>query len=256
MVEIRTCAVSSVGRATRLHREGRGFESLTAHNMKAPECVGIILDGNRRWAKAKGLPKLEGHRVGLLETLRSAVRFIRDRGTKHLVVYMFSTENWNREPAEVTYLMGLFRSSIQTEMRALGEEGVRIRFAGQRERFSQDLQEAMDTTEKETAHNTAMTLWCCLSYGGRSEIVAAANAAAKEGEVTEASLAKHLWTAGMPDPDIIIRTGGNQRLSNFLPWQSIYSELFFTETHWPDFSEKEFDAILAEFAERERRHGK
>lgn len=226
-----------------------------AEGTRIPRCIGIILDGNRRWAKARGLPKLEGHRVGLLETLKNTVRFVHTRGIKHLVVYMFSTENWNREPAEVSYLMNLFRESIQKEMKELAEEHVRLRFVGQRERFSQDLQEAMDAAERDTAHNDGITLWCCLSYGGRAEIVAAANAAAAMGEVTEESLSKYLWTADMPDPDIIIRTSGEQRLSGFLTWQSVYSELFFTHTFWPDFSEKEFDDILAEYAERERRHG-
>ena len=219
-------------------------------------CVGIIMDGNRRWAKAKGLSKLEGHRVGLLETLRNAVRFVRARNIKHLVVYMFSTENWNREPAEVSYLMDLFRELIHKEMSELGKEGVRIRFAGQRERFSASLQQAMNDTEEETLQNDAITLWCCLSYGGRAEIVAASRAAAEGGEITEDSLARHLWTADMPDPDIIIRTGGEKRLSGFLTWQSVYSELFFSDTLWPDFEKEEFDAILEEFAQRERRRGK
>jgi undecaprenyl diphosphate synthase len=220
-------------------------------------CVGIILDGNRRWAKEHGLPKLEGHRVGLLDTLRSTVRFVRGRGIPHLVVYMFSTENWNRDHEEVSYLMDLFRESIRDEMKELGKEHVRIRFAGQRERFSKDLQEAMDEAEKETSQNSALTLWCCLSYGGRAEIVSAARAAAAAGEeVNEESLARHLWTHDMPDPDIIIRTSGERRLSGFLTWQSVYSELFFTDTKWPDFSEEEFDAILAEYAQRERRRGK
>lgn len=231
-------------------------ENAVDTDMSAPACVGIILDGNRRWAKAKGLPILEGHQVGLRKALRGAIRFIRARGVKHLIVYMFSTENWKRDPAEVSYLMELFREAVKKEMREMAEEGTRIRFVGQRERFSADLQEAMGTLERETEQNDAMTLWCCLSYGGRAEITAAARAAAKEGEITEEVISQHLWTTGMPDPDIIIRTGGNQRLSNFLTWQSVYSELFFTETYWPDFSEKEFDSILAEYAARERRHGK
>jgi undecaprenyl diphosphate synthase len=223
---------------------------------RTPLCVGIILDGNRRWAKEHGLPKLEGHRVGLLETLRNTVRFVQARGIKHLAVYMFSTENWNREPMEVSYLMDLFRESIRSQMKELSDEHVRIRFVGQRERFSEDLQTAMHEVEQETAHNDGITLWCCLSYGGRAEIVAAAQAVAATGEeLTEESLAEHLWTAEMPDPDIVIRTSGEKRLSGFLTWRSVYSELFFTETKWPDFSEEEFDAILVEFAERERRHG-
>ncbi len=219
-------------------------------------CVGIILDGNRRWAKAKGLSKLEGHRAGT-ETLNNTVRFVQDSGVKHLIVYAFSTENWNREPTEVTYLMDLFRTSIQKEAKELGKEGVRIRFVGQRERFSTGLQQSMHDIEKETAQNNAMTLWVCLSYGGRAEIIAATRAIIVSGEeITEKSLARHLWTAEMPEPDIIIRTGGEKRLSGFLPWQSVYSELFFSDTLWPDFKKEEFDSILTEFALRERRHGK
>lgn len=218
-------------------------------------CVGIIMDGNRRWAKARGLPKLEGHRSGA-QKLKEATRFVKERGVKHLVVYAFSTENWNREPTEVSYLMDLFRELIEKEMRELHKEGVRTRFVGQRERFSKDLQRSMQDIERDTEANTAITLWVCLSYGGRAEIVAAARAAAAQGEITEESLAQHLWTAGMPEPDIVIRTSGEMRLSGFLAWQSIYSELFFTNTYWPDFSAEEFDAILTEFAERERRHGK
>jgi undecaprenyl diphosphate synthase len=141
-------------------------------------------------------------------------------------------------------------------MKELGEGNIRVRFAGQRERFSEDLQAAMNEVEAETASNTGLTLWCCLSYGGRAEIVAAATAAAQGSSISEDSLAKHLWTAGMPDPDLIIRTSGEKRLSGFLTWQAVYSELFFIDTYWPDFSEEIFDGILAEYAERERRHGK
>lgn len=219
------------------------------------ECVGIIMDGNRRWAKARGLPKLEGHRTGA-DKLKDTVRFVREHGIKHLAVYAFSTENWSREPAEVSYLMDLFRKLVQKEIKELGKEGVRVCFAGQRDRFSPDLQDSMDKSEEETEKNDAITLWICLSYGGRAEIAAAANAAAKSGKITEETLAKNLWTAEMPDPDIIIRTGGEKRLSGFLTWQSVYSELFFTDTLWPDFKEEEFNSILAEFAHRERRRGK
>ena len=224
--------------------------------MTAPiNCVGIILDGNRRWAKANGLSQLEGHRAGS-EALQKAVQLMRSRAVKHLIVYAFSTENWNRDPKEVSYLLNLFSEYLHTKLRELVGEGVRVRFVGQRERFSPVLQEAMHNMEKESAGNDAITLWICLSYGGRAEIVAAARATGEEGEITEESLARNLWTKDMPDPDLIIRTGGEKRLSNFLPWQSVYSELFFTNTKWPDFSEKEFDSILAEFGERERRHGK
>lgn len=220
-----------------------------------PTCVGIILDGNRRWAKERGLPTLEGHRAGM-ENLKNAARFVRESGVAHLIVYAFSTENWNRKEEEVSYLMNLFRGAAQKEMRELGKEGMRVRFVGQRERFSPDLQKAMDDIEEDTRQNNPFTLWVCVSYGGRAEIVAAARAAAAVGEITEETLADHLWTADMPEPDIIIRTSGEQRLSGFLAWQSVYSELFFTETYWPAFMKEEFNAILAEFAARERRHGK
>jgi len=222
-----------------------------------PNCVGIILDGNRRWAKGKGLPTLEGHRIGLLTTLKQTTLFIRDLGIKNLVVYMFSTENWGRAPAEVSYLMDLFRESMNNQIKELGKEGVRIRFAGQRERFTPDLQEAMTRVEKETADNTAITLWPCMSYGGRAEIIQAAKSISKSGkEFTEETFSENMWTAGMPDPDMIIRTSGEQRLSGFLTWQGVYSELFFTKTPWPDFSKEEFLKMLEEYNERERRNGK
>lgn len=225
---------------------------MNEHDVK---CVGIILDGNRRWAKAKGLPKLEGHRAGK-ETVKKMVRFVRDCGIKNLVVYAFSTENWNRNKDEVSYLMDLFREAIQKEMSELGKENVRIRFVGQRERFSEDLQKSMDEIEKSTAKNEAVTLWVCLSYGGRAEIVAAANAAASKSDIiTEDILSKNIWTAEMPDPDIIIRTGGEKRLSGFLTWQSVYSELFFTDTLCPDFDKEEFETILAEYRSRKRNFG-
>ena len=219
-------------------------------------CVGIIMDGNRRWAKAKGLPKLEGHRAGL-ETLKKIIRATRDRGIKHLAIFAFSTENWNREPAEVSYLMELFTEAVKKEMKELGKEGVRVHFVGEHERFSSLMQKTMKEVEEETSANDQIHLWCCFSYGGRAEIVHAARSLAQSREeITEATFAEHLWTKGMPDPDIVIRTSGEQRLSGFLPWQTVYSEIFFTNTLWPDFSEAEFDSILAEFAERERRHGK
>lgn len=226
-------------------------------NPAPPQCIGIILDGNRRWAKERGLPKLEGHRAGLVDTLKHAVVWVRDRHIPHLAVFMFSTENWNREAAEVSYLMDLFRESLATHLRALAREGVRIRFAGDRTRFSADMQEAMRAVESETENNDKVTLWACLSYGGRADIVQAAEAARLSGEpVTAELLGQKLWTAGMPDPDIIIRTGGEKRLSGFLLWQSAYSELFFIDAYWPDFSETHLDAILAEYARRERRMGK
>ena len=221
-----------------------------------PGCIGIILDGNRRWAKEKRLPTLEGHRRGYERTL-DCVRWVRDRGIKHLVVYAFSTENWNRAEEEVSYLMNLFREAIEKGLKQLVEEKVRIRFIGTRDRLAPDLVSAMERIEAESAPHP-FTLWVCLSYGGRAEIVAAVNKLHTQGQgaATEATLQAALWSAEMPDPDIIIRPGGEKRLSNFLLWQAAYSELFFIDPYWPDFSEALLDSILTEFANRERRRGK
>jgi undecaprenyl diphosphate synthase len=223
---------------------------------KTPTCIGIILDGNRRWAKEKNLPTLEGHRKGM-DKLVDTVRWVRDRGTKHLVVYAFSTENWNRSEEEVSYLMNMVKEAAEKELSKLSEENVRVRFVGQRDRLDLTVRKAVEKTEEESKNNTALTLWVCLSYGGRPEIVNAAKSISESGEeITEESFKKHLWTAGMPDPDIIVRTGGEKRLSNFLLWQGAYAEIFFVDPYWPDFSEKILEAILIEFGARERRHGK
>lgn len=222
---------------------------------KPVTCIGCILDGNRRWAKERGLPTLEGHRRGF-ENLKSAARWVSKREIPHFVAYAFSTENWNRSKEEVEYLMDIFRSAIRESREELGKEGVRVRFLGQRERFSRDIQDGMRETEDATAENSKMTMWICLSYGGRAEITEAAKAAVAEGVLTEEGIRAHMWSAEMPDPDIIVRTSGEHRLSNFLLWQSAYAELFFIKPHWPDFSEAILDEILAEFAARERRHGK
>lgn len=231
--------------------------SHSVHEMsRTPQCIGIILDGNRRWARARGLPTLEGHRVGLRTTLQKVVSAVRARGISHLAAFMFSTENWNRSEEEVSYLMRLFEEGIQTEFEKLAKEGVRIRFVGQRARFSAQLQNSMRDIEEKTAGNTAFNFWACLSYGGRAEIVAAAEALRTSDEpITEESFEKSLWTAGMPDVDIIIRTSGEKRLSGFLTWKSVYSELFFVDVHWPDFDEATLDGILGEYAVRERRMG-
>ncbi|MEK7068324.1 MAG: polyprenyl diphosphate synthase [Patescibacteria group bacterium] len=221
-----------------------------------PACIGIIMDGNRRWAVARGLPKLEGHRQGA-EVLRETARNARDAGVKHLIVYAFSTENWQREQEEVGYLMDLLRDFFKNYLKDLSQENIRVRIVGQKDRFDPDIQKIFEETEHASTNNTGLTLWVCLSYGSRAEIVAAAKAACARGqEITEDSLAAHLWTAGMPDPDIIIRTSGEKRLSNFLLWQAAYSELFFIDTMWPDFTKDKLGQVLAEFAARERRRGK
>lgn len=223
---------------------------------KPPVCIGLILDGNRRWARDRGLSTLEGHRKGL-ETLVETTRLVRDRGIKHMVVYAFSTENWNRSEEEVSYLMSLIQEAAQKRLTELTKEHVRVRFLGQRDRLSPAVQAAIKQVEEASAENDAIVLWICLSYGGRPEIVHAARALQRSGEeVNEASFADHLWSAGMPDPDLVVRTGGEQRLSNFLLWQAAYAELFFIEPYWPDFSEAILDEILEAYGARDRRHGK
>jgi undecaprenyl diphosphate synthase len=220
-----------------------------------PRCIGIILDGNRRWAKEKGQPTLMGHREGAVR-LKECARWCKARGVANLVVFAFSTENWKRAAEEVSYLMDLMREVIVTDARELMKEGMRIKIVGEHERLPVDLQKSIAEIETESADNTRMTLWVCISYGGRAEITAAAKSVAKDGvDITEESLRERMWTAGMPDPDILIRTGGRHRISNFLLWQCAYSEIFFSETMWPDFSEKELDEILVTFAERERTYG-
>ena len=221
-----------------------------------PTCIGIILDGNRRWAKERGFPGLVGHRKGF-DNVEPVVLAARDMGIKHVVVYAFSTENWNRTKEEVSYLMDIFEKMAGESLTRLTEEGVAIRFAGQRERFSESLQKAMRRAEEGSPTDPRITLWVCLSYGGRADITQAAQKAVESGEaITEESLARHLWTAGMPDPDIIIRTGGEHRISNFLLWQSAYSEFFFPKTYWPAFTKTDLKKVIEEYSARERRMGK
>ena len=230
---------------------------MTNTEKKVPECVGIIMDGNRRWAKEQNLPTLQGHKKGY-EKLKDVVSWLKGASVKNVIFYAFSTENWNRAEEEVGYLMKLIKVALVDDWENLAKENVRIKFAGQIERFSEDIQKEMKRAEEETKDNTEGTVVLALSYGGRAEIVNATNELVKEGktQVTEADLSKHMWTAGVPDPDLIIRTSGEQRLSGFLIWQSVYSELFFTETYWPALEKEELMSILGEYAERERRHGR
>jgi undecaprenyl diphosphate synthase len=221
-----------------------------------PTSIGIIMDGNRRWAKAKGLSTIEGHKAGK-ETLDKIVRWGKDAGVRYITFYAFSTENWHRSEEEVAGLMNLLEDTLAHQFDEIKKENVAIRFIGERERFSKKNQELMERLEVETAKNTGGVVALALSYGGRAEILSAVNRLIKEGkEVSEEDFSNALWTAGIPDPDLIIRTGGVERLSNFLPWQSIYSELFFTNTLWPDFSQEEFLSILNMFASRSRRMGR
>lgn len=221
-----------------------------------PTSIGIIMDGNRRWAKERGLSTEEGHRQGL-EKMKDIVAWVHEAGIQEVVVYAFSTENWNRSEEEVAHLMELFEYAFNTWLNEVSEQGIRVRFIGERERPSKPLVRMMEEMERKTEANKKGTLAIAFSYGGRQEIMAAVNHALAEKKtvVTEEELRNRMWSAGLADPDLIIRTSGEQRLSNFLPWQSVYSELFFTDAYWPEFSKEEFEGILAEYASRDRRRG-
>jgi undecaprenyl diphosphate synthase len=227
--------------------------------IKPIRSVGIILDGNRRWAKKRNLPTLDGHREGVEAIKRlaqSVPHFKKTYGLEFATLYVFSTENWNRSPEEVTYLMQLFKRGFQDIAAVMHSHDIRVRVIGERARFSPDLQTLFNTIEKQTEHNTSFTVTFAASYGGRLEIIDAVNRAIRAGmPVDEASFDALLWSAHIPDPDIIIRTSGEKRLSNFLTWKSVYSELFFIDTLWPDFTPDHLEAVFIDYQKRERRHG-
>jgi len=216
-----------------------------------PRYVAIITDGNGRWAQARGLPVAEGHQAGA-DVVKARLRDAVDFGIRELTVYSFSTENWSRSPAEVDGLMAMFARRIDLETPELHDEGVRMRFVGRREGLDEELTSRMDWAEKLTAGNERITLFVAFNYGGRAEIVDAARTFVGG---TEEDFRSHLYAPDMHDPDLIIRTSGEQRLSNYLLWQSAYSELHFTEVLWPDFSREDFEAALGEFEVRRRRFG-
>ncbi len=227
-----------------------------------PRHVAIIMDGNGRWATARGLPRIAGHRAGAQAVRRTIEAAIRN-GVEWLTLYAFSSENWQRPQAEVIDLTGLLRHYVKQELAELKAQGVRLRIIGDRVRFDADIIADLARAERETVGNSRLNLTIALSYGARAEIVAAARAAATAAaagtldpdSIDETVFAALLATAEMPDPDLVIRTSGERRLSNFLLWQSAYAELVFTDVLWPDFGFGEFDAALLEFAGRERRFG-
>jgi undecaprenyl diphosphate synthase len=224
--------------------------------------VAIIMDGNGRWAASRGLPRISGHREGARAVRRVIEAAIRS-GVSWLTIYAFSSENWRRPPGEITDLTGLLRRYLKSEVKELRESGVRLRFIGDRCRFDADIQRDLAAAEIDTRANDRLNLTIALSYGARAEIAAAARAAAEavaDGRLDPADLnedvfPRFLATAGMPDPDLIIRTSGEQRLSNFLLWQSAYAEFVFLDVLWPDFGEAHFNKALQEYARRERRFG-
>ncbi len=227
-----------------------------------PAHVAIIMDGNGRWAAARGLPRVAGHRAGA-QAVRRTIEAAIGQGVKWLTLYAFSSENWRRPAAEVLDLTGLLRHYLRNEVAELAAQGVRLRFIGELTRFPADIQAELARAERETAGNVRLNLVIALSYGARGEIVEAARrlaAAAQAGTFDPATLTEDgfggmLATAGIPDPDLILRTSGEQRLSNFLLWQAAYAELLFLDVLWPDFGEAQFAGALAEFARRERRFG-
>lgn len=229
---------------------------------KPPRHVAIIMDGNGRWAKARGLPRTAGHRRGV-EAVRRTVKAAIADGVRYLTLYGFSSENWNRPPSEVDALMRLLRQYLRGEIEELHEQGVRLRFIGDRARLPADIVAQIDHAERRTADNVAFTLVIALSYGGRDEILAAARrmaVRAARGDLDPDSIgqeefSRHLLTGDIPDPDLVIRTSGEQRLSNFLLWQSAYAELVFTKCLWPDFDAETLRAAVSEYCQRERRFG-
>ncbi|WP_367068162.1 polyprenyl diphosphate synthase [Oryzisolibacter sp. LB2S] len=221
-----------------------------------PHHIAIVMDGNGRWATRRFLPRLAGHRQGV-ESLRRCVRACVARGVKVLTVFAFSSENWNRPQDEVSGLMELMGKALVREVPQLTNDGVRLRFVGERASLSPAMRAALEQAEAATAANVRMTLNVCFNYGGRWDIAQAAARLAERGEaITEASLHAAMDMAHVPDPDLLIRTGGEKRISNFLLWQAAYSELFFSDRLWPDFDEAALDEAIADYAGRERRFGR
>ena len=228
----------------------------------SPRHVAIIMDGNGRWAKARGLPRTDGHREGV-EAARRAVEAARELGLTHLTLYSFSTENWRRPAGEIRDLMGLLKQFIADDLPRLKEEDVRVRILGDKENLTPDLKALVQRAERETRENSKFHLHIAFNYGGRHEIARAARAMAVDvasgkrslADINEASFGDYLDTAGSPDPDLVIRTSGEKRVSNFLLWQAAYAEYVFLDVLWPDFSHEVFAAAIDEYCGRERRYG-
>jgi undecaprenyl diphosphate synthase len=223
---------------------------------RIPHHVAIVMDGNGRWATRRYLPRMAGHKKGM-DALRACVRHCEARGVKVLTVFAFSSENWNRPPEEVSSLMELLALALAREVPQLNAEGVRLHFVGDRAMLSDKVRAGLAEAEAATAGNSRLVFNVCFNYGGRWDIAQAASRLAAEGEaITQKSLAATMALAHVPDPDLVIRTGGEQRLSNFLLWQAAYAELYFSDKLWPEFDAAALDQALADYAARERRFGK
>jgi len=229
---------------------------------KLPRHVAIIMDGNGRWAQRRGMPRIEGHRRGA-KTVRMAVRTAAQLGIEQLTLYCLSRENWKRPASELSFLMVLLEKYLQDELDEIMRQGLRFRTIGQTEQLPKNIQTQLNKTKQLTAEHTGMTLCLALNYGARQEIVEAVQRLAKKvadkelapEQIDESMLAAHLDTAGMPDPDLVIRTAGELRISNFLLWQISYAELWVTQKHWPEFDEADFLGAMKSFAQRDRRFG-
>ena len=221
--------------------------------------IAIIMDGNRRWAKERNLPTMVGHKKGV-EALKNTLRACNDFGVKYLTVYAFSTENWNRKQDEVDYLMELVAITLTNELAEMHNEGVQIRFIGDLSRFSDKLQKILENAVQTTKNNTGVVLQIALNYGARDELTNAVKKVVASGiraeDVTPDVISKHLYTVGVPDPDVLIRTGGEQRISNYLLWQIAYSEIIIKNEFWPEFGKDLLAESIQEFGKRQRRYGK
>ena len=229
---------------------------------RLPRHIAIIMDGNGRWAKQRGLPRTAGHKVGA-ETFRKIATYCKDLGVQYLTVYAFSTENWKRPADEVSTIMGLLKQYMLEAIDSMERDQIRLRFLGDLSTISPELQALIEKTNEISSHIEGFQADVCLNYGGRDEILHAARAFARDcaaGEqdadaLTEEGFSRYLYSSGLPDPDLLIRPGGEKRISNYLLWQCAYSEFYFCDTLWPDFTEKEFDKALIAYQHRERRFG-
>lgn len=225
-------------------------------NLKIPQHLGIIMDGNRRWAREKNLPVFKGHEKGM-KMAENIVKYCKEKGIEVLTLFTFSTENWQRSKQEVSFLMNLIKKALSQDISEFTQEGIKLKIIGQREKLPKSLQIPLKKAEEVTKNNQGMTLNIALSYGGRAEIASAVKSIVQKKippeKITEKTISENLWTS---DVDLLIRTGKEQRLSNFLIWQAAYSELYFCNKYWPDFTEADLEKALIEFGQRQRTKGK
>lgn len=223
---------------------------------KLPVHIAFIIDGNGRWAKKRGFERMIGHKFGF-KNLQNTIDYVAKSGIKYMSVYCFSTENWNRPKPEVDGLMDIFKTSFKEDVLKCQENNIKVVFSGDKTRLAPELQQVWEETTDKTMNNTGLVLNLCFNYGGRQEIVQAVNKLIASGakSVTMDDISNNLYTAGMPDPDLVIRTSGELRTSNFMPWQTTYAEWYFPKTLWPAFTRRDFEKALNSYAKRDRRHG-